>query len=89
MHNLERRRTEGVQKHQSLCEGSVPVVGLAVVLFYFQGHGEGVEVTVGQTGQRRVPDVRRPGGTSKRCGETVQDTTHLEGERQDNRKHYR
>lgn len=38
----------------------LPVISLAIILFDLQWHSEGVEVAVGRTGQRRVPDVCRP-----------------------------
>lgn len=62
-----------------LCVDTAPVVAFAIVLLHFQRDSEGVEVAIGQTGQRRVPRVHRAGGTAKGCGETVQDTTDLDG----------
>lgn len=60
-------------------EPVVPVVALAIVLFYLQCDSEGIEVAVRRTGQCCVPDVCRPRRTPKGCGKTVQDTTDLDG----------
>ena len=75
--------------HVSVCVDKVPEVALAIVLFDLQRDGEGVEVAVGRTGQRRVPDVWRPRGTPEGCRETVQDTTDLDGEDKEKQRLYR
>lgn len=61
-----------------VCVDQVPVVAFAIVLFDLQRDSESVEVAVGRTGQRCVPDVCWPRRTPKGCGETVQDSTDLD-----------
>lgn len=65
-----------------VCVDQVPVVAFAIILFDLKWDSEGVEVAVRGTGQCCVPDVCRPGRTTKGCRETVQDATDLDGREQ-------
>lgn len=62
-----------------VCFDVVPVVTLAIVLFDLESDSKSIEVAVGGTGRRFVPDVRWTRRTPKGCGEAVQDAADLDG----------